>query len=144
MKQRQVGLTRDVGWNIGVSRTVPVDVQTAWDFLTSPEGLSLWLGDGVEVPLEVGAGYQTAAGASGEFRSVRPLDRVRLTWQPRGRATDATVQVAVVPAPAGSSIRFHTERLASAEERESMRSHWVAVQDRVRAALSPELEQPRA
>lgn len=36
MKRRQVGLTRDVGWNIGVSRTVPVDVQTAWDFLTSP------------------------------------------------------------------------------------------------------------
>ena len=34
MTQRPVGLTRDAGWEIGVSRTVPFPIDDVWDFLT--------------------------------------------------------------------------------------------------------------
>lgn len=122
MTGRPVGLTRDVGWQIGVSRAFPTTVETTWELLTSPAGLQLWLGEGVPSPLTRGARYLTGQGTSGEVRSVRPLDHVRLTWQPEKRDTPATVQVAVASAPRGCSVRFHTEHLASQAEREAMRT----------------------
>ncbi len=73
------------------------------------------------------------------MRSVRPLDRVRLTWQPEGRAAPATVQVVVAPSPRGCSVRFHTDHLASEDEREAMRTHWREVLDRLDSALAQNL-----
>lgn len=146
MTERPVGLTRDAGWQIGISRTFPVEVQTAWELLTSPAGLELWLGQGVPTPLTKGASYRTSDGTRGEIRSVRPLDRVRLTWQPEGRAAPATVQLALLPSPRGCSVRFHTEHLVSEQERESMRTHWCKVLDRLEATSiqGPRASQPAA
>ncbi|MET9206931.1 SRPBCC domain-containing protein [Streptomyces bacillaris] len=126
-----VGLTQDAGWEIGVSRTLRQPPQAVWEFITGPEGVALWLGAEGPLPTEKGAPYRTADGTEGEIRSYRPGDRVRLTYGP------STVQVAVTP---GSSedravLRFHQERLASAEEREERRKHWKAVMDRVAAEL---------
>ncbi|MDY7100597.1 MAG: SRPBCC domain-containing protein [Actinomycetota bacterium] len=127
MEQRPVGLTRDAGWQIGVSRTVAADLGAVWDLLVSAEGLALWLGEGVDVPLVTGQQYETAAGTVGEVRSLRPYDRVRITWQPADRPQPATVQIAVRQAANGCSVRFHTERLDSSDEREVMRVHWKRV-----------------
>ena len=133
--ERPVGLTRDAGWQIGVSRTLPVDLTTAWERLLSPAGLALWLGDGIATELATGATYRTADGTTGEVRSLRTRDRVRLTWQPPGRPEPATVQLALTEAARGTTVRFHTERLASAEEREALRQHWGAVLDRLEREL---------
>ena len=54
------GLTRDAGWQIGVSRTLPVDLATAWERLLAPAGLALWLGELTTGPLTVGAPFATA------------------------------------------------------------------------------------
>jgi uncharacterized protein YndB with AHSA1/START domain len=131
VSERPVGLTRDAGWQIGVSRTFPADVESVWELLTSAAGLELWLGKGVPTPLTKGASYRTRDGTRGEIRSVRPLDRVRLTWQPEGRDAPATVQLAVARSPRGCSVRFHTEHLASQQEREAMRTHWRKILDRL-------------
>ncbi|PWS45626.1 activator of HSP90 ATPase 1 family protein [Streptomyces sp. ZEA17I] len=126
-----VGLTRDAGWEIGVSRTLHQPPQAVWEFITGPEGVALWLGAEGPLPAEKGAPYRTADGTEGEVRSYRPGRRVRLTYGP------STVQVTVTP---GSSegravLRFHQERLASAAEREERRTHWKGVMDRVAAGL---------
>lgn len=135
MERRPVGKTKDAGWQIGVSRTVRVELDDVWDHLMSPRGLATWLGAGVDTPLEVGQSYRTADGTRGEIRSLRPRDRIRLTWQPAERADPATVQVAVTRAASGCTIRFHTERLDDADERERMRSHWRAIADAIEAEL---------
>lgn len=131
MTGRPVGLTKDAGWEIGVSRTLPATVEEVWDLLVSPAGLAAWLGDGVTLPLERGATYRTRAGTVGEVRSARPEDRIRLTWQPAGRRAPAILQVAVVAAPGGCSVRFHAERLDDAGERERMRARLRAAIDRL-------------
>jgi uncharacterized protein YndB with AHSA1/START domain len=133
---RPTGLTRDAGWQIGVSRTLPVDVDTAWRVLLSPAGLAVWLGDGVREPLRTGAAYETADGTTGEVRSLHPGDRIRLTWQPPGRGADATVQLTVRPAARGCTVRFHAERLHSEAERTALRAHWRAVLERLAALLA--------
>ncbi|HEX7135518.1 MAG TPA: SRPBCC domain-containing protein, partial [Iamia sp.] len=117
------GLTRDAGWEIGVSRTFPTSLEETWDVVVDEPGLARWLGPGAVLPDEVGAPYRTDDGAEGELRSLRPLDRVRLTWQPDGRAgRPTTVQVVVQQAASGTSVRFHQEHLADADERERQRA----------------------
>jgi uncharacterized protein YndB with AHSA1/START domain len=129
MSERPVGLTKDAGWEIGVSRTFPVSPEAAWDAITSPEGVAIWVGEGAGLGSERGDAYATADGTEGELRSRRPGDRVRLTRRLPGREDAAIVQVVVRPAASGASIRFHTERLRDAEEREAMREHWRGVLD---------------
>ncbi len=138
MTSRPTGLTKDAGWEVGVSRTLPTDPGTMWEYLLSEPGLSLWLGDGVPGPLEKGLPFSTTDGTTGEICSLRPGDRVRLTWKPPGRQQYAVVQLALRPAPTGCSVRFHSERLDSESERETMRFHWRKVLDQLAVATSPD------
>jgi uncharacterized protein YndB with AHSA1/START domain len=136
MSERPVGLTRGAGWESGVSRAVAFPLEEVWDFLTSAEGSAVWLGAGVQRLDEPGNAYQTSDGTSGEVRSFHPLDRVRLTWQPKDWSHDSTVQFTVSRTASGRTLlRFHQERLADAAEREQQRAHWGAVLDAVVMAL---------
>lgn len=127
-RRSQVGLTRDAGWQIGVSKTVEHPVEDVWSFITSPEGIAIWLGEGVSVLSEPGEGYETTDGVRGETRSFRELDRLRLTWQPAGWHHETTLQLTVTSAGAGRArLGVHQERLANAEEREQQRAHWRGV-----------------
>lgn len=140
MNETPVGKTKDAGWQIGVSRTVSAELDSVWTYLISPEGLATWLGVGVATPLAVGDKYRTNSGTEGEIRSLRPYDRVRLTWQPSGRQTHATIQIALTATATGCTIRFHTERLEDAEERERMRLHWKGIADAVESDLQSQFE----
>ena len=136
-RRSEVGHTRDAGWQIGVSKTVDRPVEEVWDFLTSPDGVAIWLGEGVTVLPERGEGYRTAAGVRGETRSLRELERVRLTWRPPGWTHDTTLQLTVrATGPGRTSLRVHQERLADAAEREQQRRHWQGVVARLVAALA--------
>ncbi|PJJ72200.1 uncharacterized protein YndB with AHSA1/START domain [Diaminobutyricimonas aerilata] len=123
-----VGLTRDAGWQIGVSRTVERSAEEVWRFLTSPDGIAIWLGEGVASIPDRGSPFETTAGVRGETRSLHELDRVRLTWRPRNWDHDTTLQLVVRSAGAGRArITVHQERLADAAERELQRGHWKGV-----------------
>ncbi|SFA71899.1 Activator of Hsp90 ATPase homolog 1-like protein [Amycolatopsis marina] len=133
----EVGRTRDAGWQIGVSKTIDRPVEDVWNFITSPAGVAIWLGEGGAVPREPGAGYETAAGVRGETRSFRELDRLRLTWQPSDWTHDTTLQLTVTSAGEGRArLGVHQERLASAAEREQQRGHWQGVVTALVAALA--------
>lgn len=135
-QRREVGHTRDAGWQIGVSKTVDRSVEDVWSFVTSPEGVAIWLGEGVTLLPERGAGYETTSGVRGETRSFHELDRIRLTWQPPGWAHDTTLQLAVRSAGEGRTmLRVHQERLADATEREQQRRHWQGVINALISAL---------
>lgn len=137
MKSRPTGLTQEVGWEVGVSRTFACSLQRAWD-VVSAEGLATWLGEAPDAVWEPGASYETTDGTRGQVRSYRELDRIRLTWQSEDWDHEATVQVALTGGDGKATVRFHTERLASEAERERMRTRWKGVLD----ALAPLL--PRA
>ncbi|MGW1737338.1 SRPBCC family protein [Nocardia sp. NPDC001965] len=125
------GLTADAGWQIGVSRTLPYPQDVVWDYLTGPAGLACWLGPGAAPAPEPGAPYRTDTGVTGEVRSYRPGDRIRLTYGP------TTVQVALTAAAGDRTrVRFHQERMSSAGQREQQRAHWLQVMDRIGAALA--------
>jgi len=136
-RMQQIGETKDAGFEIGVSRTVPLPRHVVWDFLASPRGQAVWLGPGATLAAQRGHRYRTADGTTGEVRSFRDLDRIRLTWRPAGWDHDTTMQVTVSgPAEHATVLRFHQEWLADRAERERQRAHWREVMDRVVAALN--------
>lgn len=136
-EQRAVGQTKDVGFEIGVSRTVPHPIEQVWEFLVSERGTAVWLGPGARLGTERGTRYTTEDGTTGELRGFRPGDRVRLTCRPAGWTHDTTVQVVVAAAasPGRTRVTFHQEWLADAVERESQRAHWQSVLDRFSSEL---------
>jgi uncharacterized protein YndB with AHSA1/START domain len=136
---RVVGQTADTGFQVGVQKRVPLTVAEAWERITSrPE---LWLGEGASVAFDAGERYRVPSahgepGASGEVRVVRPGNRLRMTWQPEGWPSPATLQLTVTEAGSGkTSIGAHLEKLPDAEAREAMRARWRAALDRIAATV---------
>lgn len=131
---RAVGETADAGFQVGVQRTLPVGQDALWDWLVAPEGVAAWLGAVAGFEPSPGHRYETADGTTGEVRTVKPGERLRLTWQPSGREAATTLQLTLACPRNDASkttLRFHHERLAGAAEREAMRDRWRAVLDRL-------------
>jgi uncharacterized protein YndB with AHSA1/START domain len=126
---KPVGLTASVGFQIGVRRTLPFFQEEAWELLTSTRGKKLWLGDLATFELVKGHKFVTQEGTTGEFRVVKPLEQLRLTWQPADFPNTSTLQIRLLPAasPGKTTISFHQEKLDSAEQREEMKVHWEEV-----------------
>jgi uncharacterized protein YndB with AHSA1/START domain len=128
---RLVGETATAGFEIGVQKTIPISRQKTWKLITSPEGIKTWLGDVPNLRFKVGCRYETTDGTSGVIRSIKHGERIRLTWQPRGRANPATLQISLVPTGNKTSVRIHHERLVDEAERGQMREHWRETLERL-------------
>lgn len=140
--RRVLGQSEDAGFQIGVRKTLRVSPREAWRAITSPRGVKLWLGDVASLKFKPGQSFVTRDGTAGEIRTVRPGQRVRLTYQPRGMRAATTLQVTVIPRQTtqGTCISFHHEKLASAKERKRMRRHWQNVLQALQH-LTPAVEQ---
>jgi uncharacterized protein YndB with AHSA1/START domain len=129
-----IGMTKDAGWQAGVRRTVRVDPAEAWSLLTSAEGQELWLGAVTE--LSRGAAYELPDGTRGEIRALSG-SHLRMTWDAPGWAGESTIQLRAIPAKTGTTISFHHERLADAEERHRALVRWRAALDEIEQRLLP-------
>ncbi len=136
---REIGETRDAGFEIGVRRSLTATVDEVWDAIAGRP--DLWLGDDATIHLEKGASYAVPGGdgfppARGEVRSVHPGDRVRLTWWPEGWEAPATLQFALRETPSGkTAVTGHMERLRDGVVREEMRAHLEVVMGRLAEAV---------
>ncbi len=128
--KRVVGETADMGFQVGVVRTLPMGAQELWKLVATQA--ERWLGAGATLTLKPGAGYEVpkrrgAPGVRGEVRVVKPGQRLRMTWQPDGWKKPATLQLTLVPKARGASFHVHMEKLPDAKAREAMREHWARV-----------------
>jgi uncharacterized protein YndB with AHSA1/START domain len=130
------GLTKDAGWEIGVSRTVDAPIDAVWELLVSPAGVDLWIGAGASVPAAKGQSYEADDGTTGELRGFNHHDRLRLTQLRPGRDGERTIQVAMQAKGDRTRITFHEERLRDAAERETRRTHWKQVMDDLEETLA--------
>jgi uncharacterized protein YndB with AHSA1/START domain len=95
--ERPTGLTRDVGFQIGVRRTLPIQLEDAWRLLTSKKGVNIWLGETSKLDFSKGTRYQLADGSVGQVRVYSHNSHLRITWQPQGWQRASTIQVRVIP-----------------------------------------------
>ena len=128
-QKRTLGKTADVGFEIGVTKTVPFAPAKIWKFVMSPAGRKVWLGQASGWKATPGTEYETNTGTRGEVRTVHAGKRIRLTWQPKGWKAPSTLQLTLIPRQStrGTCISFHQEKLASEKDRTRMRTHWQEV-----------------
>ncbi len=127
--KRPVGLTKDVGFQIGVRRTLPIRLEDAWQLITSPNGVETWLGEAPDLKFAKGEQYRLPDGSSGEVRVFHPNSHLRITWRPQGWKRASTIQVRVLPKPDKTVVAFHQEHLPGSREREARREHFKAALD---------------
>ncbi len=132
--KRRTGQTAGAGFQVGVQRAVPLARRALWDLLTSEAGLRVWLGSVRGLRFQPGERFETHDQLCGQIRTVKPTERVRLSWRPRRRKAATTLQLSLScprNTRARTTLRFHHEKLRSGAERERMRAHWKAVLERL-------------
>lgn len=130
--EKVVGQTASTGFQIGVRRKLPISAYAAWQFLTSVEGLQLWIGRVSSLHVEVGESFTSQEGVTGEFRVVKPLQQLRLKWKRNDWDKPSTLQIRLLSdQPERTTISFHQENLSDALIREQMKQHWESVIDTI-------------
>jgi len=128
---RIIGQTKAAGFQVGVRRSFSISQEDAWSFLTSSDGLNLWLGESTGISLIPGQTYTTTLG-SGEIRIVKPLQQLRLTWQKEGWERPSTVQIRILSkADNKTTISFHQEKLSDQYVREEMKIYWETILEKI-------------
>ncbi len=127
---KPVGKTKDVGFQVGVRKTIPITLQQAWDIISS-EGIGIWLGDISFNQLKEGNVYKLANGCSGEIRVFSPLSHIRLTWKPEHWQRPSTIQVRVIANGDKTVIAFHQENLPGLKERQERRAFFKKVLEQI-------------
>lgn len=133
---KPAGLTKSSGYQIGVRRTLPITMEQAWNYLTSPEGVRSWLGDAPSISFTEGAPYRTAEGTTGEMRVVKPYEQIRMKCKFAHWEKPSTLQIRIIPAgEKKTTVSFHQEQLADGIVREEMKRRWELVLERLAASL---------
>ncbi|KRF03783.1 ATPase [Paenibacillus sp. Soil766] len=128
MKKTLVGQTASAGFQVGVRRTLPISPEQAWTFLTSSEGLQLWLGNVSFHTLEEGGTFISDKGITVQFRVVKPLSHIRLKWKKEGWTKPSTLQIRLISnKPDRTTFSFHQENLDHLDTREQMKLYWEDV-----------------
>ncbi|UVI29407.1 SRPBCC domain-containing protein [Paenibacillus spongiae] len=120
-----VGVTKEAGTQIGVRKTITMTKEQAWTFLTSPQGLSLWVGNVSEFQAEKGFEYESAEGVSGKITVVEPFHKLRMTWKRPDWDKPSRLQFYLLSTKGGkTTIAVHQEMLEDVYMREQMRRFW--------------------
>ncbi|GMK39566.1 hypothetical protein PCCS19_26200 [Paenibacillus sp. CCS19] len=137
MQNKVVGQTLSSGYQIGVRRTLDLSVEEAWNLITSPQGVLLWLGEVTsDVTFEKGHQFHTKPGISGEVRTVNKFQNIRLTWKLANWDKPSTLQIRTIAKGSDrTTISFHQENLSGAEIREELKILWEDVLDRLKKMI---------
>lgn len=126
------GVTKDAGVNIGIRRTVEASPDQLWRFLTSPQGLPLWIGKVPAFSPQKGFQFESEEGITGKIAVVIPNNKLRLTWKRPEWDKPSRLQLYLLPAKSGkTTIAIHQEMLEDVYMRELMRRHWEEAINRI-------------
>ena len=133
--ENQVGKTKDLGFQFGIRKTIPVSTEKIWDFLFSENGLKIWLGK-LNTELELKKEFKTENGISGLVRVFKPNSHIRLNWKPKNWENMSTVQIRVIGDDNKTTIAIHQEKLLNSEQRNEMKKYWTEIMDKLTSKMN--------
>jgi len=128
--ENQVGKTKDVGFQFGIRKTIPVSTEKVWDFLFSENGLKIWLGN-LKSELELKKKFETKNGITGILRVFKPNSHIRLNWKLKTWKNISTVQIRVIGNESKTTIAIHQEKLLNTEQRNEMKEYWTKIIEKI-------------
>src|SRR5918912_2744986 len=126
--------------------TIAASPETVWQFLVDPDKATRWMGQAVSFDPRPGGEYRCAVipghTAAGEFVEVDPPRRLVWTWgwEPGADGPNpvppgtSTIEIELVPAGEGTTLRFRHFGLPSAEAAQSHAHGWDHYLERLVAA----------
>jgi len=133
--ENQIGKTKDVGFQFGIRKTIPVSNEKVWDFLFSENGLKIWLGK-LNTELELKKEFETENGIKGLVRVFKPNSHIRLNWKPKTWENTSTVQIRVIGNENKMTIAIHQEKLLNPEQRNEMKKYWTEIIERLTTEMN--------
>lgn len=128
--EKQIGQTKDIGFQFGIRKTIPISTEKAWDFLFSESGLKIWLGN-LKNELEIKKEYETENGISGLVRVFKAYSHIRLNWKLKKWENMSTVQIRVIGNSKRATIAIHQEKLLGSEQRSEMKEYWGLIMNKL-------------
>jgi len=129
-KNKMTGKTKDVGFQFGIRKTIPVLTEKAWNFLFSENGLKIWLGN-LKSELESKKEFETENGITGLLRVFKPNSHIRLNWKSKTWENMSTVQIRVIGNENKTTIAIHQEKLLNSEQRNEMKEYWTEIMNKI-------------
>lgn len=124
-------------YNLTITRSLNVSAREVWKFMSSTEGLAVWLEPMSDFSLSKSESYEVDGGIFGEVRSVKAFTHARLTWQDTDWLKPTILQLGIVPKGKAKSILYINHGgFKTVAVREQMRAHWKLRMDRVRDSLA--------
>jgi uncharacterized protein YndB with AHSA1/START domain len=134
--RRREGENEKGEYTVTVTKTLPVDQKTLWKFITSQDGLNVWLKPMDEFKIVKGASFEVIGGIFGEVRTFKPPMQLRLRWEDSDWAKKSVVQVYVIARPKNKCMFGLThEGLANPRIKERQRSYWKNVVQELELAV---------
>lgn len=125
MGAEDVGLTNDGTYQLGIRRTLPVDIQTLWRKLVSAEGMELFTGIAEAAEADaIGLRRLADDGLQTELAVFAQGSHLRMRWRRPGWKNDSTLQIRVLRAVRGTTLSVHQEGLSDAAMRAELLTHW--------------------
>lgn len=133
-QNKQIGKTKNVGWQFGLRKTFALSQEYAWEFMFSAQGLRIWLGE-LEQELEIKKPFKTKNGIEGLVRVFTPYSHIRMNWKKQNWENLSTVQVRVLGDNKKATLSFHQEKLLDNKQREEMKTYWNEKMTEIEKAL---------
>lgn len=128
--EKQLGQTKDVGFQFGLRKTFPISQEEMWEFLFSKNGLRIWLGE-LKTEFELKKHYETESGITGFVRIFNPYSHIRINWKKKDWNNLSTVQIRVISNKEKSTFVIHQEKLLDSGQREEMKEYWNVIMNNV-------------
>ncbi|MCC3215529.1 MULTISPECIES: hypothetical protein [Chryseobacterium] len=109
---KNIGLTKDAGWQFGIRKTMPTNVETLWETFFSDRGLGYW-----------------AEGVDQNFSTFKEYSHIRTTWKHKDFEERAHLQVRFIPTKDKdkTTISIHVDNLKNESQREVTKKYWLVV-----------------
>ncbi|KKO91988.1 MULTISPECIES: hypothetical protein [Sphingobacterium] len=117
-----IGLTKDAGWQFGIRRTVPENVETLWEAFFSDKGLGCW-----------------AKGVDQNFSTFKEYSHIRTKWKHKDFEESAHLQVRFIPSKNKdkTTISVHVDNLKNDGQREVTKKYWTIVMENLCLLTAP-------
>lgn len=126
--KRVTGQTQSSGFQIGVSKTLPVKRDELWNIIITPKVFALIVSDNINPETIINQKRTSETGIEYKITTWESRSHMRMQWKLPEWHSYSILQVRLAAQKSGRTVlTFHQEKMADESIREDMRLHWKEV-----------------